>query len=102
MTCFRATAASGVSGSLHIPANGQRAMILDELPGASALPAKFKGVIQLTTTGGLIGDWPARAHERTWRDGSIDDHAGFGLHSGGRTLRATLRLRRWIHHRIHP
>jgi hypothetical protein len=46
--------ASGVSGSLDIPANGQRAMFLDELPGASALPAEFKGVIQLTTAGGLV------------------------------------------------
>jgi len=46
-------ASIGVSGSLEIPANGQRSMFLNELPGAQALPAEFKGVLRVTTSGSI-------------------------------------------------
>ncbi len=46
-------ASIGVSGSLEIPANGQRSMFLNEVPGAQALPAEFKGVIRVTTSGSI-------------------------------------------------
>jgi len=46
--------AAGISGSLDVPANGQRALFLDELPGASSLAAGFKGTLRVATTGGPV------------------------------------------------
>ncbi len=41
-------------GSLEIPWNGQRALFLTELPGATALPSTFKGVVRLTSSDGSL------------------------------------------------
>src|SRR5262249_7296835 len=46
--------AAGVSGSLEIPGNGQRALFLTELRGATALPSTFKGVVRLTSSNGSV------------------------------------------------
>jgi hypothetical protein len=43
---------TGITGSTTIPATGQVAMFLNQIPGFSALPAAFKGVLRVTTTGG--------------------------------------------------
>jgi hypothetical protein len=44
----------GMRGSLNLPANGQKALFLTELPGSQALPAEFKGTLRITASGGLI------------------------------------------------
>jgi sugar lactone lactonase YvrE len=41
-----------MNGSLDIPANGQRALFLNEMPGAQALPENFKGVLRITASSG--------------------------------------------------
>ena len=38
---------TGLSGSILIPARGQRALFLDEIPGFEALPAPFKGIVRI-------------------------------------------------------
>ena len=46
--------AAGMSGSMEIPGNGQRALFLTELPGATVLPSSFKGVVRLTSSSGSL------------------------------------------------
>jgi hypothetical protein len=45
---------AGISGTIDIPPNGQRALFLNELPGASTLPSNFQGSVQLSASGGLV------------------------------------------------
>jgi hypothetical protein len=40
---------TGSSGFLTIPAHGQRALFLDEVPGLEALPKPFKGFVRIST-----------------------------------------------------
>jgi hypothetical protein len=47
---FRLDATStGLSGTLSIPAKGQSALFLDEIPGFSSIPSSFQGVLRLTS-----------------------------------------------------
>jgi hypothetical protein len=41
---------TGLTGTLSIPAFGQRALFLDETPGFETLPKPFKGFVRITTT----------------------------------------------------
>ena len=43
---------TGTSGTLALPANGQRALFLNELPGTQALPADFSGLLRITSPDG--------------------------------------------------
>jgi hypothetical protein len=43
---------SGVNGTLSLPANGQRSLFLNELPGAQALPADFGGLLRIAAPEG--------------------------------------------------
>ena len=40
----------GIPASVMVPGNGQIAMFLSEVPGFSALPSTFQGVVQISTT----------------------------------------------------
>jgi hypothetical protein len=42
---------TGMSGSLNLPANGQKSLFLTELPGSQGLPADFKGTLRITASG---------------------------------------------------
>ncbi len=44
-----AGASTGLTGSLQIPAQGQTAMFLNQIPGFASLPASFQGVLQIST-----------------------------------------------------
>src|SRR5262249_26471573 len=46
--------AMGLSGQLVIPANGQRALFLNQIPGFESLPLPFKGVLRASTANGNI------------------------------------------------
>jgi hypothetical protein len=41
---------TGLTGTLSVPASGQRALFLDETPGFEMLPKPFKGFVRITTT----------------------------------------------------
>jgi hypothetical protein len=45
---------TGLSGQLVIPANGQRALFLNQIPGFENLPLPFKGVLRVSTAGPTI------------------------------------------------
>ncbi|HYR43247.1 MAG TPA: hypothetical protein VER98_09500 [Terriglobia bacterium] len=51
---FQATTLSGASlgltGSAVVPANGQIAIFLSQIPGFSSLPNPFQGVLRVSTT----------------------------------------------------
>jgi hypothetical protein len=38
---------TGLTGSVVLPARGQRALFLDEIPGLAALPKPFKGIVRV-------------------------------------------------------
>jgi len=38
---------TGLTGSVVVPAHGQRALFLDEVPGITALPNPFKGIVRI-------------------------------------------------------
>jgi spore coat protein H len=42
-------ASLGVAGAVTVPANGQSAMFLSEIPGFASVPASFKGVLRIST-----------------------------------------------------
>jgi len=42
---------TGVNGTLSLPANGQRSLFLNELPGSQALPADFGGLLRIAAPG---------------------------------------------------
>src|SRR6185436_677628 len=43
--------AAGLSSTISIPADGQTAMFLNEIPGFDVLPASFQGVLRITSAG---------------------------------------------------
>jgi len=45
---------TGLSGQLVIPANGQRALFLNQIPGFENLPLPFKGVLRVSTANPTI------------------------------------------------
>jgi hypothetical protein len=45
---------TGLSGTITLPANGQAAMFLDQIPGMQSVPRQFQGVLRVSTTSGLI------------------------------------------------
>jgi hypothetical protein len=56
-----------LKGSLVIPASGQRALFLDEIPGFESLPRPFKGFVRISSPAaadlavvGLRGQWNER------------------------------------------
>jgi hypothetical protein len=44
----------GLSGHLVVPANGQRALFVDQIPGFENLPMPFKGVLRISTANPTI------------------------------------------------
>jgi hypothetical protein len=58
---------TGLRGSLAVPASGQRALFLDEIPGFESLPRPFKGFVRISSPAaadlavvGLRGQWNER------------------------------------------
>jgi len=45
---------TGRSGQLVIPASGQRALFLNEIPGFESLPMPFKGVLRISSGNGNV------------------------------------------------
>ena len=45
---------TGLTGQLVIPANGQRSLFLNQIPGFENLPLPFKGVLRVSTTNPVI------------------------------------------------
>ena len=43
---------TGITGTVSLPGNGQRALFVDELPGGAALPLSFRGIVRATAVGG--------------------------------------------------
>ncbi len=62
---------TGPSGTLSIPANGQTAMFLNQIPGLATLPNPFEGVLRVSSSAPIAVDRTARALQRTQR---FSDH----------------------------
>jgi hypothetical protein len=50
LTMTRLDGSTAGSGSIQVPANGQSAMFVDQIPGFEAVKAPFQGFLRLTTT----------------------------------------------------
>ena len=55
---------TGITGSTPVPATGQVAMFLNQIPGFSSLPASFKGVLRLTGSNIYVTGLRGRYNER--------------------------------------
>jgi hypothetical protein len=57
---------TGLAGTITLPASGQRALFLDEIPGFQSLPLPFKGILRISSSNvnitavGLHGRWNER------------------------------------------
>jgi hypothetical protein len=56
--------ATGITGSTTVPATGQIAMFLNQLPGFGSLPASFKGVLRITGSNIYVTGLRGRYNER--------------------------------------
>jgi hypothetical protein len=44
---------TGLTGSAPVPANGQTALFLSQVPGLTAIPASFQGVLRISGAAGI-------------------------------------------------
>jgi hypothetical protein len=45
--------ATGLTGAVSVPANGQTALFLNQAPGFAAMPATFQGVLRISAAAGI-------------------------------------------------
>lgn len=55
---------TGITGSTTVPATGQVAMFLNQIPGFSALPASFKGILRISGANVFVTGLRGRYNER--------------------------------------
>ena len=55
---------TGITGSTAVPATGQIALFLNQIPGFSALPASFKGVLRISGANVFVTGLRGRYNER--------------------------------------
>jgi hypothetical protein len=53
---------SGLTGSIDIPAGGQRSLFLNEIQGLQSLPTPFKGFVRISSSNGSIAAICLRGH----------------------------------------
>ena len=55
---------TGITGSTTVPATGQIAMFLNQIPGFSGLPASFKGILRVSSANVFVAGIRGRYNER--------------------------------------
>ncbi len=72
-------ASTGLSGTISIPANGQNAVFLNQVPGLEGLPGRFQGVLRLTAGSpiavtGLRGHYNERGQFLFWATAAVAEN----------------------------
>ena len=75
-------ASTGLSGTLNVPANGQAALFLNQIPGFNALALPFQGVLRVSTAStagvsviGVRSRWNERRHFLITTTSPVDESA---------------------------